>query len=89
MLTIFIKVHKTNSAILLKITQGKMTEQETVEVVALGYSAERIYGEIMSTQPAAGEKDERDMHHLFKNFKLMLYQLKDVSFFVLFYHSNL
>lgn len=69
------KVHKTNTALLLKISRPHGQEPENVEVEEFGYSAERRYSNIMSGELS---DDEKDKFHLFKKFKLMLYDVRNL-----------
>lgn len=73
-----IKVHKTNTALLLKISRPQGQEPENVEVEEFGYSAERRYSNIMSGELS---DDEKDKFHLFKKFKLMLYDVRNLYIF--------
>lgn len=75
---IYIKVHKTNTALLLKITKPHDHQPENVEVEEFGYSAERRYSNIMGGESS---DDEKDKYFLFKKFKLMLYEVGNFLFF--------
>ncbi|WAR02232.1 HS12B-like protein [Mya arenaria] len=73
-------LHKTNTALLLKRTTESTEEtsaenpaEKKTEIVAFGYSAERRWANICGDPDL---KKDRDSYHLYKKFKLQLYQLE-------------